>query len=1128
MPPEAEANPGAGGERVGVYVCHCGTNIAGTVDVAAVRDWAAGRLKDRGVVIARDYRFMCSSLGQELIEKDIQELGLTRVVVAACSPHLHENTFRTACARAGLNPYLCELASIREQVSWVHTDKEAATAKAKAVLSGAVERVIQNEPLEPLHVPINEATLVVGGGIAGIQAALEIADAGFPVYLVEREPSVGGHMAQFDKTFPTLDCAACILTPKMTTVGQHPHIKLMSYSQVEEVSGYVGNFRAKIRRNARYVDETKCTGCRECAKVCPIELDSEFEEGLAGRKAIYIPFPQAVPNKATVDKKGYPPCRVACPAGVNAQGYVALISQGKFKEALEVVRRTMPFAGAVGRVCNHPCEVDCERATVDESMSIRSLKRFVADYELKIGREKVKPVELTKTDRVAVVGSGPAGLACAYDLVRKGYPVTVFEAAPMAGGLLRYGIPEYRLPKKVLDSEISYIKELGVDIKTSTPAKDIGQLFDKGYRAIFLGTGAGLSQKMGIPGEEIPGVIYALDFLKYANSGVKVNLGSRVAVVGGGNAAIDAARVAWRLGAKEVTIIYRRSRAEMPAVAEEVEEAEHEGVKMHFLAAPVRVIARDGRLIGVECIRMELGEPDASGRRRPTPVKGSEFVVDVDSLVIAVGQSVDKAGLAKELTYTGWGTLAVDPVTLETNISGVFAGGDAVAGPADVIAAIAAGKEAAESIDRYLSGTDLRQGRPEQVTRVKEVSKAGVKSKARATMPVMDLSRRTAFFAEVELGYDEKTAIEEAKRCLSCAVCSECLECVKVCEAGAIDHDMKDEVVEVDVGSIIVATGFQQFDPSAIYQYGYGRYPNVMTGLQFERASNASGPTGGELLLADGRKPEGVAIFHCVGSRDENYHKYCSRVCCMYSLKYSHLLREKLPDAQVYQLYIDMRCAGSGYEEFYERLQEEGVNFVRGRAGEITDIAESPDEEGKLIVLVEDTLIRRKRRLPVDMVILSCALEPAADAGQVARTFSISRKADGFFLEKHPKLDPVATMTDGVFVVGCCQSPKDIPDTVAQASAAAARALAMISKGKVEIEAATSLINEELCSGCRVCNALCPFSAIIFDEEKKVSRVNEAVCKGCGVCVAACPSGAITGRHFTAEQIMAEIEGVLA
>jgi heterodisulfide reductase subunit A len=355
-----------------------------------------------------------------------------------------------------------------------------------------------------------------------------------------------------------------------------------------------------------------------------------------------------------------------------------------------------------------------------------------------------------------------------------------------------------------------------------------------------------------------------------------------------------------------------------------------------------------------------------------------------------------------------------------------------------------------------------------------------------------------------------------------------CGACAKFCEAGAIDFEQKEKIVEVDVGNIIVTTGFDSFDPSVMMQFGYGRYDNVFTGIQFERMSNASGPTNGKITLKDGSAPKSVAILHCIGSRDENYHKYCSRVCCMYSLKFAHLLREKVPEAAVYQLYIDMRCAGSQYEEFYERLQEEGVNFIRGKAGEVTDLAESPSEEGKLVVIVEDTLVRRKRRLPVDMVVLSCALEPRADAESVARLFSLSRKADGFFLEKHPKLDPVATTTDGVFVAGCCQSPKDIPDTVAQASAAAARVLSMIGKGSVEIESATAVVDAERCAGCKICIDLCSYKAISFDEEKKVSTINEALCKGCGTCVAACPSGAITGRHFTTEQIMAEIEGVLA
>jgi len=354
-----------------------------------------------------------------------------------------------------------------------------------------------------------------------------------------------------------------------------------------------------------------------------------------------------------------------------------------------------------------------------------------------------------------------------------------------------------------------------------------------------------------------------------------------------------------------------------------------------------------------------------------------------------------------------------------------------------------------------------------------------------------------------------------------------CKVCEKLCEAQAINHEMEDEYEEIEVGSIIVATGFQPFDPSVITNFGYGRYANVITGLQFELMSNASGPTGGNILLANGTEPSSVAILHCVGSRDKTFREYCSRVCCMYSLKYSHLLREKLPDADVYQMYIDLRCFGKGYEEFYNRLQGEEVHFIRGRPGEITDVTETPDEKGKLIVVVEDTLIGFQRRIPVDMAILSTALEPQRDADQVARLLNITTSADGFFLERHPKLEPVSTATDGVFVVGCCQGPKDIPDTVAQASAGAAEALAMISKGTVEIEAATSVVSDEFCSGCKTCVELCPYNAISFNGEENVATINEALCKGCGTCAAACPSGAITAKHFTTEQILAQIEGIL-
>ena len=658
---------GNGQEKIGVYVCHCGTNIAGVVDVKEVTHWAKEQLGHRGVVLAKDDKFMCSSLGQELIQHDIEKEGLTRVVVAACSPHLHEKTFRTACERAGMNPFLCELTSIREQVSWVHTDKAVATEKSKAMISGAVERVRHHEELQPLRVPIDESTLIVGGGIAGIQAALEIANGGHPVYLIEREPSIGGHMAQFDKTFPTLDCAACILTPRMSEVGTHPNIHLMTWSEVEKVDGYVGNFAVTVRQKARYVNTVDCTGCGICVEKCPKKvIDSEFEVGIGYRKAVYTPFAQAVPK--------YP----------------------------------------------------------------------VVDYD--------------------------------------------------------------------------------------------------------------------------------------------------------------------------------------------------------------------------NCIYFEKGT---------------------------------------------------------------------------------------------------------------------------------------------------------------------CKACEKFCPTNAIDFEQEDELITLNVGNIILATGYDLFDARRIPQYGYGRLANVFTSLEFERMANAAGPTEGALVLRDGRTvPESVGIIHCVGSRDRNYNEHCSAICCMQSLKFAHLVYERT-GATVYNFYIDIRTPGKDFDEFYQRVLEEGTFFVRGKVAEVTDAARLPGEEGKLIVQVEDTLAAMQRRIPVDMVILASGLEPRRDADSVAHQFGISCSSAGWFTEKHPKLDPVATMTEGVFIAGCVSGPKDIPASVAQGSAAAARVVSYIEQGELSLEPVRASVVAEMCSGCKICNDLCPFNAITFEEALNVTEINEALCQGCGTCVAACPAGAITGTGFSNEQVLAQIEGLL-
>ncbi|MCL4459896.1 MAG: NAD(P)-binding protein [Chloroflexi bacterium] len=1106
--------------KVGVYICHCGTNIAGTVAVTDAAQFAA-RLDN--VVVARDYRYMCSSTGQEIIKQDIKDLGLERVVVAACSPLMHEFTFRAVIAEAGLNPYFLGIANIREQCSWITHDVGMATQKAKQLIRAAVARVVWQEPLEEREVEVEPAALVVGGGIAGIQAALSIATPGYKVYLVEQESSIGGRMAQLDKTFPTLDCSACILTPKMVNLAREKNIELLTCSEVVAVTGYVGNFEVKVKKNPRYVDLEKCTGCGECVSPCPVEVPHHFDHGLGQRKAIYRLFPQAVPGAYIIQKEGIPPCRAACPAEVNAQGYVALIGQGKIKEALDLIRRDNPFPAVCGRVCHHPCEDKCTRREADEPIAICALKRFVTDHT--DGRSV--PLERTKAERVAVIGAGPAGLSAAYHLLQKGYGVTVFEALPLAGGMLATSIPPYRLPKEILAKEIAYIEGLGAEIRTNSPIGrevKLSSLFEQGYSAIFIAVGAQRSQRLAIAGENLNGVFDGLTFLREVNLGKQIDLtGQRVGVIGGGNTAIDAARSALRLGAKEVAIIYRRTQEEMPALREEVVEAVKEGVQFHILAAPTKVLGQNGKVVGIECLRMALGEIDESGRRRPIPIPGSEFTLGMDTLIIAIGQSPDLSFLDMDLATTPQGTITVDPQTLATNVPGIFAGGDVVSGPATVIEAIAAGKRAAESIDRYLSLEDLIEGRVFEIPAEKIVKKKvteEIECKPRAQIAELSLKERVHNFQETTLGLSQEVALKEAGRCLNCAVCAECLQCEAVCGPKAIAHDMKEEYVDLKVGTIILATGHDFFDPRVLPQYNYGRFPNIIDSMAFERMCSASGPTGGNIVLSNGEVPKSVAFIHCVGCRDSHALPYCSRLCCMHAMKQAHLVKEKT-GADVYELYIDIRAGGKGYEEFYERVQREGVIFIRGRGAEVVQ------QDGHLVVKAEDTGLGRPLILRVDLVVLVVGLIHRADTAQVARIFRVSRDKDGFFMEAHPKLRPFHTNTDGIFLAGTCQSPKDIPDTVAHANAAAAEALSLLGRGRVLIEPLVAEINAEICSGCKTCLELCAYSAITFDEEKRISQVNTALCRGCGTCAAACPSGAITASHFTDQQILAEIEALL-
>ncbi len=891
------------------------------------------------------------------------------------------------------------------------------------------------------------AALVVGGGIGGMQAALDLANGGIKVYLAEKGPAIGGVMAQLDKTFPTNDCAMCTMAPRLVEIGRHKDIDILTLTEVEKVAGQPGNFKVTLKQQPRFIDAAKCTGCGACTTDCPVTLPSEFDQGLGQRKAIYRPFPQAVPNIFTISRRGNSPCEAGCPIHQSAQGYVTLIAQGRFEEALQVILRDNPIPSICGRICTHPCTAACTRTNVDDPVNLPALKRFVTDQFP--GYQLPQPTVLERPEKIAIVGSGPAGLLCAYELRQKGYGTTIFEALPVAGGMLAAGIPSFRLPRPLLNAELDRLRAIGIDILLETP---VGRSITfeelrQSYAAVFLAIGAHVERRLGIPGENLPGVTGGVEFLRRVNLGNPVAPGQHVLVVGGGNSALDAARAALRCGAAEVTIVYRRTRTEMPADHREVEDAEREGIKLMFLAAPKSFQpGPGGRVAGLECVKMKLGRPDASGRPAPEPIPGSEFVIPCDAVVATIGQIPDVNGLGERLglATTKSGTLRADPLTLETELPGVFAGGDCVTGPDVVVTAMLAGKKAANSIDRWINGQDLRADRelegPYHTSYV--VDTAGVLMQRQIPVPSLEAATRGRNFNEVHTGYTTEQAIAEAKRCLACGICCDCHICASACQANAIDYAQKPQTRELNVGAVVLAPGYEIFDARLKKDLGYGRFPNVLTSLEFERILSASGPYSGHVQRPfDQKEPKRIAFLQCVGSRDFD-HDYCSSVCCMYATKEAIIAKEHLGEGlQCDVFFMDMRAFSKGFEQYYRRAQELGVRYIRSRVPKIEEVPGSRN----LIVhyLGEDD---RKLFQEYDVVVLSVGMQPPKEVKALAERFGVALNEFNFCGTSAFK--PAESSREGIFVAGPFAEPKDIPETVMQASAAAAQVLSLLHKAR--------------------------------------------------------------------------------
>ena len=771
------------------------------------------------------------------------------------------------------------------------------------------------------------AVMVVGGGIAGMQTSLDLASCGFKVYMIERTTAIGGRMSQLDKTFPTNDCAMCVISPKLIEVDKDLNIEIITNAEVTGIEGEVGNFDVTVQENPLYVDLDKCTSCGDCFKVCPVSIPNEFNFDLDERTAITKRYPQGIPNAYAIAKADRAPCGMTCPTNINVQGYIALAGDGKFEDAYNLIIERNPFPSVCGRVCHHPCEVECNRGDIDQPVAINNIKRFSADWVRKNRAEtgtKVEKVEIDSSKpKIAVVGGGPSGLVCAQDLILDGYAVTLFEADEKLGGAMRFGIPKYRLPIEMLDWDIQNIVDLGIKVKNNTAlGKDftLNSLKKDGYGAVYLGVGLPKARRVDFKGADLDGVLWGIEFLNDVSKDKAPALGKKVVVIGGGNVAIDVAMTAKREGAEEVQIVSLECREDMPAHEWEIQDAVDEGVKLDPSWGPEEILGTDGKVRGIKLVKCTRVF-DPSGKFAPEFDKECLNEIKADNIIIAIGQAADIDWIGDESPVEKRGPgLISDPLTLATNVDGVFCGGDVAYGPKSVVEAINQGHEAAESIRRFVEGKDLSEGREKEekpIAKVPEDRPYYKKSRYIAEKtPVKD---RAGNYKEVELTFTEEMVIDEAKRCVDCGICCECFQCVVACLPEAVNHNQEVKHTKLRVGSVVLAPGFDLFDAHKKPEYGYGRFENVITSMEMERTFSASGPYQGHVSRpSDKELPGKIAWLQCVGSRDSSIGKeYCSSVCCTYATKQATLTKDHYRDKVDATIFLnDLRTFGKGFDRY--------------------------------------------------------------------------------------------------------------------------------------------------------------------------------------------------------------------